>query len=56
VSKEGRPAPHVDGAQTVDYRDVSAVVRKADFIRTEATDAGIAAYREVVEGPSPAAP
>jgi hypothetical protein len=50
VSKEGRPAPHVDGAQTVDYRDVSAVVRKADFVRSEDTDAGIAAYREVVEG------
>lgn len=50
VSKEGRPAPHVPGAQTVDYRDVSAVVREGDFVRSEATDAGIAAYREVVEG------
>lgn len=50
VSREGRPAPHVPGAQTVDYRDVSAVVRKADFIRSEATETGIAAYREVVEG------
>ena len=50
VSREGRPAPHVPGAETVDYRDVSAVVRKADFLRTEPTDAGIAAYREVVEG------
>ena len=50
VSREGRPAPHVDGAQTVDYRDVSAVVRKADFVRSEDTEAGIAAYREVVEG------
>ena len=50
VSREGRPAPHVPGSQTVDYRDVSAVVRKADFRRSEATEAGIAAYREVVEG------
>ena len=50
VSREGRPAPHVADAQTVDYRDVSAVVRKAEFIRTEPTDAGIAAYRDVVEG------
>ena len=50
VSREGRPAPHVDGAETVDYRDVSAVVRKTDFLRAEPTEAGIAAYREVVEG------
>jgi hypothetical protein len=50
VSREGRPAPHVPGAETVDYRDVSAVVRKADFFRAEPTDDGIAAYREVVEG------
>ena len=50
VSREGRPAPHVEGAQTVDYRDVSAVVRKAEFIRTEPTEADVAAYREVVEG------
>ena len=50
VSREGRPAPHVADAQTVDYRDVSAVVRKADFIRIEPTEVGIAAYREVVEG------
>jgi len=50
VSREGRPAPHVADAQTVDYRDVSAVVRKADFIRVEPTEDGIAAYREVVEG------
>jgi gas vesicle protein GvpL/GvpF len=50
VSREGRPAPHVLGAETVDYRDVSAVVRKAEFIRTEPTDDGIAAYREAVEG------
>lgn len=50
VSREGRPAPHVPGSETVDYRDVSAVVRKADFMRPEATDAGITAYREVVEG------
>jgi hypothetical protein len=50
VAREGRPAPHVPGAETVDYRDVSAVVRKADFLRTEPSEAGIAAYREVVEG------
>ena len=50
VSREGRPAPHVDGAETVDYRDLSAVVRKADFVRTEPNEAAIAAYREVVEG------
>ncbi|HEY5546669.1 MAG TPA: GvpL/GvpF family gas vesicle protein [Gemmatimonadaceae bacterium] len=50
VSREGRPAPHVPGSATVDYRDVSAVVRKAAFVRPEATEAGIAAYREVVEG------
>ena len=50
VSREGRPAPHVDGAETVDYRDLSAVVRKADFIRTEPNEAAVAAYREVVEG------
>lgn len=50
VSREGRPAPHVDGAETVDYRDVSAVVRKAEFFRTEPTDDGITAYREIVEG------
>ena len=50
VSREGRPAPHVDGAETVDYRDLSAVVRKADFIRTEPNETAIAAYREVVEG------
>jgi hypothetical protein len=50
VSREGRPAPHVDGVETVDYRDVAAVVRKADFVRTEPNDAAIAAYREAVEG------
>lgn len=50
VSREGRPAPHVPGSQTVDYRDVSAVVRKGTFDRTEPTDDGINAYREVVEG------
>jgi hypothetical protein len=50
VSREGRPAPHVPGALTVDYRDVSAVVRKGSFIRTEPTDDGINAYREIVEG------
>lgn len=51
VSREGRPAPHVRDAETVDYRDVSAVVRKAPrFARAEQTDDGIAAYREVVEG------
>jgi len=50
VSREGRPAPHVIGAEAVDYRDVSAVVRKADFVRADPTEAGIAAYREVVEG------
>lgn len=50
VSREGRPAPHVAGSETVDYRDVSAVVRKADFARQEPTEAGLAAYREVVEG------
>ena len=50
VSKEGRPAPNVPGTQTVDYRDVSAVVRKAEFVRAEPTEDGIARYREVVEG------
>jgi hypothetical protein len=50
VAREGRPAPHVTGSETVDYRDVSAVVHKADFIRTEPTEAGITVYREVVEG------
>lgn len=50
VSREGRPAPHVPGSQTVDYRDVSAVVRKADFIRAEPNEEAINAYREVVEG------
>jgi hypothetical protein len=50
VSREGRPAPHIPGSETVDYRDVSAVVRKATFVRTEPTDAAINAYREVVEG------
>ena len=37
VSREGRPAPHVIGAESVDYRDVSAVVRKADFVRSDPT-------------------
>ena len=50
VSREGRPAPHVPGAETVDYRDVSAVVRKATFMRIEPSEDGIAAYREAVEG------
>lgn len=50
VSREGRPAPHVEDAETVDYRDVSAVVRKAAFVRPEPTEANIASYREVVEG------
>jgi hypothetical protein len=50
ISREGRPLPNVPGTQTVDYRDVSAVVRKADFIRAEPTEEGIARYREVVEG------
>ena len=50
VSREGRPAPHVPGAETVDYRDVSAVVRKATFMRIEPSEEGIAAYREAVEG------
>jgi len=50
VSREGRPAPHVPGAQTLDYRDVSAVVQKSGFARLEPTDDGLAAYREVVEG------
>ena len=50
VSKEGRPAPHVPGSEPVDYRDVSAIVRKAEFVRAEPNEAGIAAYREVVEG------
>jgi hypothetical protein len=50
VSREGRPAPHVPGAETVDYRDVSAVVRKSYFMRNEPTDDGLVAYREVVEG------
>ncbi len=51
VSREGRPAPNIPAdAQMIDYRDVSAIVRNADFIRTEPTEAGILAYREVVEG------
>lgn len=50
VAREGRPAPHVPGSETVDYRDVSAVVHKASFMRTEPTEAGITVYREVVEG------
>jgi hypothetical protein len=51
VSREGRPTPHVPGSETVDYRDVSAVVRKVPhFARAEPTETGIAAYREVVEG------
>lgn len=50
VSREGRPAPHVPDSETVDYRDVSAVVRRADFVPLEPTEAGIAEYREVVEG------
>lgn len=50
VSREGRPAPHVPGAATVDYRDVSAVVRKSGFERLVPTDDSLAAYRDVVEG------
>ena len=50
VSKEGRPAPNVPGTHSVDYRDVSAIVRKAEFVRAEPTEDGIARYREVVEG------
>ncbi|HEX6314401.1 MAG TPA: GvpL/GvpF family gas vesicle protein [Gemmatimonadaceae bacterium] len=50
VAREGRPAPNVTGAESVNYRDVSAVVRKAEFTRTEPTEVSIAAYREVVEG------
>ena len=50
VSREGRPMPNVPGTQTVDYRDVSAVVRRAEFVRAEATEEDIARYREVVEG------
>ena len=50
VSREGRPMPNVPGTQTVDYRDVSAVVRRAEFVRAEPTEDGIARYREVVEG------
>jgi hypothetical protein len=50
VSREGRPALHVPGSETVDYRDVSAVIRPASFDAPEPSDAGIAEYREVVEG------
>ncbi len=50
VSREGRPAPHVPDTETVDYRDLSAVVRKATFALSEPTEDGIAAYREAVEG------
>lgn len=50
ISREGRPTPNVPGAETVDYRDVSAVVRKATFAPMESTEEGIAAYREAVEG------
>ena len=50
VAREGRPAPHVPGSETVDYRDVSAVIRRATFVRTDPSDQGIAEYREVVEG------
>lgn len=49
VSREGRPAPHVVGAETVDYRDVSAVVRKSAFMRIEPNDTDVNAYREAVE-------
>ena len=48
VSREGRPAPHVPGSEKVDYRDVSAVVRKSTFARTEPTEADVAAYFEPV--------
>ncbi|NUQ13141.1 MAG: GvpL/GvpF family gas vesicle protein [Gemmatimonadaceae bacterium] len=51
VSREGRPPLRVADAETVDYRDVSAVIRATpDFATAEATDSAIAAYREVVEG------
>lgn len=50
VSREGRPSPNVPGAETVDYRDLSAVVRKGTFGPVESTEEGVAAYREVVEG------
>jgi hypothetical protein len=50
VSREGRPAPHVVGSETVDYRDVSAVVRKSVFARVEPNETDVAAYREIVEG------
>jgi hypothetical protein len=49
ISRDGRPSVDIPGVQSVDYRDVAAVVRKADFVRTEPTDSGIAAYRETVE-------
>ncbi|HEX9564083.1 MAG TPA: GvpL/GvpF family gas vesicle protein [Gemmatimonadaceae bacterium] len=50
VSREGRPALHVPGTQTVDYRDLCAVVRKVTFEKPEQTEDRIAAYREAVEG------
>lgn len=50
VSREGRPAPHVEGTRTVDYRDLCAVARPAAFERAEATEERLAAYRAAVEG------
>lgn len=50
VSREGRPAPKVDGTSTVEYRDLCAVVRTVPFEALEATDDRIAKYREAVEG------
>jgi hypothetical protein len=50
VSREGRPAPHVDGAHLVDYRDLSAIVRNSAFTKLEPTPELVASYRETVEG------
>jgi hypothetical protein len=50
VSREGRPAPHVEGTHMVDYRDLAALVRPSAFARPEPTDELLGAYREAVEG------
>jgi hypothetical protein len=50
VSREGRPAPHVEGTDSVDYRDLRAVVRAAPFERPEPSQERIAVYRAAVEG------
>lgn len=50
ISREGRPAPHVDGIQLVEYRDLASVVRPSTFTRLEPTDDLVASYREAVEG------